>query len=193
VYGGCVRYLDSIRYSELFKELAGHEQTFGSSYITRHFRGIAYMNTNQDPKSQLLAAREFRAASDENSSWQSLYGLAVSLVRAGEPALAQPVIKKLEAIQTNTLSNRWYSLALAELLIAVDKPKDALTLLDKLLHLDPRSVKSWELKEAALRKVQKRAEATAAGQTVDDLQRKAGYWNTKEGQSAPLGPLVFID
>ncbi|MEZ4744231.1 MAG: hypothetical protein R3B45_17565 [Bdellovibrionota bacterium] len=180
------------QYDRTFRMIENYEKRYGKSYLTRHIKGIAYMNLNGHSSSQLLAAREFRASISKRPNWQGYYGLAISLLHAEELRAAWQAIKKLERMVTTNVGKKWHALALAEYLIADGKAKGALELIHKILASDPNSITAWEIKAVAHRKLIQAHEARRAQQKADSLHQTIGYLNSDEGINSPIGPLALI-
>jgi hypothetical protein len=177
---------------ETIREIDIHEHAYGPTNLSKHFRGIAYLADSQNPRAPMQAAREFKQAASLRLTWESQYGLAVSLLRAKDVPGAQAAVKTMASIQGGQIANMWYSLALAELMIAMRKPLEAINLLDGVKKLYPDSIKALEVRAIALRALGRLPEAQGAENRADEMLRKVRYWATTEGKSSPFGPYAFL-
>lgn len=182
------------RYDDLLRESSEHERLAGKSNVISHFRGVTLMNSNQNPNSQLLAAREFKTAIDLRATWQSYYGLTTALVRSGDLNQSQAALKLFDLQQRNVPAARpWFELARAEWFIAAGKAQEALAIIVPIQQQHPSMALAWELQASALRKLIKRTEADAAEAAAQQLTTKFGLHGDGSTEPHPLSSLALMD
>lgn len=160
-----------------------------NSYIFHHLKAISFMLSSSSERAQLAAAKEFQVALREKKTWQSRFGLALSLLRAKDLRRSHKVIYQLSRLSLPGVGVYWFNLLQAEWLLANKQSSKALLLVNKQLAFK-KTMHALELKIAILKNMNKGKGVQKVQMDIDYILRQGS--KGLESLVSPLSALVFL-
>ena len=189
---GLIRSLVALgRWSEADTQILQHEKYIGQDLIMTHYRGVLLLRARGSGNFP-QAASSFRAANRLQMNWQSLYGLAVAMIRSGQVSHIDSVFAEMGQAGKGADAAYWLTLARGEWNISRGHFKDAENELGPLYSRNPLAITLGNLYMASLEKQGREADAERIRVKLDDVQAKTSYLSSPEAMHSPLGPMALI-